>query len=251
MRGTRLAVCGLSALAALLASQVPARAAEHVTLKNGFDLVCDHKEADGDRVRLYLDSGSANFVDVSPGEIVLVEHVDLPPPVTADAAKGKAVSTVPATKLTADEMHELLAQAGSQHDLDVDLLASVVRAESGGNPRAVSRAGAQGLMQLMPKTAATLGVGNTFAPGENINGGSAYLDALLKKYHDNLALALAAYNAGPQAVERWHGIPPYRETRAYVARVIHEFNRRYAARLAAERQRAVTQVASAQGLQGH
>ena len=232
MRASQVAICGLSALAALAASQA-ARAAERVTLKNGFDLVCDHRAADGDQVRLYLDSGNANFIDVSPGEIASVEHFDLPPPVAADASKEKATATAPVTKLTPGEMRELLARAGTEHDLDVDLLASVVRAESGGNPHAVSRAGAQGLMQLMPKTAATLGVNNSFAPGENINGGTAYLDALLKKYHDNLALALAAYNAGPAAVERWHGIPPYRETRAYVARVIHEFNRRYAARLAA------------------
>jgi soluble lytic murein transglycosylase-like protein len=85
-------------------------------------------------------------------------------------------------------------------------------------------------MQLMPRTAAELGVGNTFAPSENVSGGTAYLDGLLKRYHDNLALALAAYNAGPAAVDRWHGIPPYRETQVYVARVIHEFNRRIAAR---------------------
>ena len=116
-------------------------------------------------------------------------------------------------------------QAGAQHNLDVDLLASVVRAESGGNARAVSRAGAQGLMQLMPQTAAQLGVADSFRPEQNIQGGTAYLDALLVHYHDNLALALAAYNAGPEAVEKYHGVPPYRETRNYVARVILEFNR--------------------------
>jgi soluble lytic murein transglycosylase-like protein len=216
-------------------------AAEHITLKNGFDLICDHKQDEGDHVRLYMDPGSSNFMDVSPGEIASVEHVDLPKPVVSSDAGAKPKA--PATdKLTPEEMRELLAQAGSKHDLDVDLLASVVRAESGGNPRAVSRAGAQGLMQLMPKTATTLGVSNSFAADENINGGTAYLDSLLKKYHDNLALALAAYNAGPEAVARWHGIPPYRETRAYVARVIHEFNRRYAARMAAAR----VQVASNQ-----
>jgi len=98
-------------------------------------------------------------------------------------------------------------------------------------------------MQLMPGTAAELGVGNSFAPGQNIRGGSAYLDALLRKYHDNLPLALAAYNAGPAAVDRWHGIPPYRETRAYVARVIHEYNQRYTERHSTA-SRSAAQVAS-------
>ena len=85
-------------------------------------------------------------------------------------------------------------------------------------------------MQLMPGTAAGLGVKNSFQPEENVRGGSAYLDALLTRYHDNLAQALAAYNAGPEAVDKYHGIPPYPETRIYIARVIHEFNRRILAR---------------------
>jgi soluble lytic murein transglycosylase-like protein len=127
---------------------------------------------------------------------------------------------------TKEEMHEMLAHAGATHNIDEDLLASVVRAESGGQVRAVSRTGAQGLMQLMPGTANELGVGDAFQPQQNIAGGTAYLDELLTRYHDNLALALAAYNAGPGAVDRFHGVPPYRETREYVARVIREFNRR-------------------------
>jgi soluble lytic murein transglycosylase-like protein len=135
----------------------------------------------------------------------------------------------------------MLTTAGATYDLDADLLASVVRQESGGNSRAISRAGAEGLMQLMPKTASDLGVSNTFAPDQNIDGGTAYLDFLLKRYHDNLPLALAAYNAGPAAVDRWHGIPPYRETRAYVARVIHEYNRRFALRHQAELRSSVAQ----------
>jgi len=118
----------------------------------------------------------------------------------------------------------------------VDLLASVVKAESDGNARAVSPAGARGLMQLMPGTASELGVEDSFEPRENVSGGSAYLDALLSRYHGQLALALAAYNAGPQAVDKYHGIPPYHETRAYVARVIHEFNRRVLAREASANQ---------------
>ena len=120
----------------------------------------------------------------------------------------------------------MLAHAGAAHDIDADLLASVVRAESGGQVRAVSRTGARGLMQLMPGTANEMGVADSFRPDENIAGGTAYLDELLTRYHNNVALALAAYNAGPGAVDKYHGVPPYRETRAYVARVIREFNRR-------------------------
>lgn len=215
---------GLTALAVAMAA-IPAYAAEHITLSNGFDLVCDHREAIGDRVRLYLEPGDANFVEVGVEEIASSEHVDLPKPVPANPVAAR-----PAAKLTDTELHELLAKAGAAHDLNVDLLASVVRQESNGNAHAVSRTGARGLMQLMPGTASELGVADAFAPGENVNGGTAYLDSLLKRYHDNLALALAAYNAGPGAVDRWHGIPPYRETRAYVARVIREFNRRVDAR---------------------
>jgi soluble lytic murein transglycosylase-like protein len=125
-------------------------------------------------------------------------------------------ATSPDAGLSPADLREMLAKAGQVHNLDVDLLASLVKAESGGNARAVSRTGARGLMQLMPGTAAGLGVEDSFKP-------------------DNMALALAAYNAGPAAVDKYHGIPPYRETRAYVARVIHEFNRRVLAREAQAR----------------
>jgi soluble lytic murein transglycosylase-like protein len=120
----------------------------------------------------------------------------------------------------------MAAKAGAAHDLDVELLASVIRAESNGDVHAVSRAGARGLMQLMPGTASKLGVADSFRADQNINGGTEYLNSLLERYHDNLALALAAYNAGPAAVDKYRGIPPYRETRLYVARIIHDFNRR-------------------------
>lgn len=208
----------------------PGRVAEHITLRNGFDLICDHREADGGRVRLYLDGSGSNFMEVNASDIASAEQVTLPPQAVAATP---AAAPVP-DKLSEDQLQPMLAQAGAAYDIDVDLLASVVRQESGGHPHAVSRAGAQGLMQLMPGTAADLGVNNSFSPRQNIEGGTAYLDALLHKYHDHLPLALAAYNAGPAAVDRWHGVPPYRETRAYVARVIHEYNRRYALRTKSE-----------------
>ncbi len=197
---------------------VPAlRASEEVTLTNGYHLLCDHREEAGGRVRMFTSQGSDNFVEVDAAEIASVEFVPDPPSREVKGAEPR---------LTPADVHQLMAKAGATHNLDVDLLASVVRAESGGNIRAVSRTGAQGLMQLMPGTAAELGVTDSFRADQNINGGTAYLDALLVRYHDHLALALAAYNAGPAAVDKYHGVPPYRETRVYVARVIREFNRR-------------------------
>jgi soluble lytic murein transglycosylase-like protein len=221
----------------------PAHAAEHVTLKNGFDLFCDHREASGEKVRLYMDAAGASFLEVNASDIVADEQVDWPKPVAAKAEKGAGSAAAGGSeKLSEADLQPMLAKAGTAYNLDADLLASVVRQESDGHVHAVSRAGAQGLMQLMPGTASDLGVSNTFAPGENIQGGTAYLNALLTKYHDNLPLALAAYNAGPAAVDRWHGIPPYRETRAYVARVIREYNRRVAERRASELRAAGSQA---------
>jgi soluble lytic murein transglycosylase-like protein len=208
--------CGLIVAAAFALAAVPAaRAFDRVTLRNGFSYDCAHREplADG-RVRLYLSSGDSSYIDLPVSEIESVATLPDPP------ATPKTTSTANA------DVRGLLSQAGEQHDIDIELLASIVHAESDGRANAVSRTGAQGLMQLMPGTARNLGVKDSFQPDQDINGGTAYLDALLTRYHDNLALALAAYNAGPAAVDKYHGIPPYRETRAYVARVMTEFKRR-------------------------
>lgn len=202
----------------------PAWSAERVLLANGFDMRCDHHAQAGSVVRLYMDRSESSYIEFRPEEIRSFETVPDPPPAT-DPPIAKADA-----KLNPADLRQMLADAGQHHNLDVDLLASVVKAESNGNAHAVSRAGARGLMQLMPKTAADQGVNDSFRPDENVRGGSAYLDELLVRYHDNLALALAAYNAGPAAVDKYHGIPPYHETRVYVARVIHEFNRRVLAR---------------------
>ena len=110
--------------------------------------------------------------------------------------------------------------------MDADFIASVIRAESGNNPHAISRKGAQGLMQLMPGTASKLGVKNSFDPAENVDGGVRYLRELLLLYNNDMVKALAAYNAGPQRVQQYKGVPPYHETHAYVARVINDYNRK-------------------------
>jgi len=219
-------------IAALAALPPMSRAAERVTLRNGFVERCDHHGQVDGRVRLYLSQGEDNYIEIAPEEIAAFELVsDSSRPTAQPAPHAPGTSS----KLTTADLGEILSRAGKEHNLDVDLLASVVKAESDGNANAVSHAGAQGLMQLMPGTAADLGVKDSFQPEQNVGGGSAYLDWLLTRYRDNLALALAAYNAGPDAVDKYHGIPPYHETRVYVARVIHEFNRRVLAREAQTR----------------
>jgi hypothetical protein len=206
------------------ADNVDGRVAEHVTLTNGFDLICDHREQTGNRMRLYTNAESSDFVEVAATEVASVETIRLPVTANTTVAGIHPSAAGIHADLTRAELHELLSSAGARHNLDVNLLASVVRAESGGHTRAVSKKGAQGLMQLMPQTATQLGVNDSLRADENVAGGATYLDSLLTRYHDNLALALAAYNAGPAAVDRWHGVPPYRETRLYVARIIRDFN---------------------------
>jgi hypothetical protein len=216
---------------AIGAIALPCFGAERVSLTNGFSLTCARHDTVEGRVRLYTGSDSSSYIEFPPGDIAGIETVPDPPPTTTPDPSEQSQSVQPAsTRLTPADLHEMLATAGQAHHLDADLLASVVKAESGGNPHAKSRAGAKGLMQLMDSTASDLGVQDSYQPEDNVRGGSAYLDSLLTRYHDNLALALAAYNAGPAAVDKYHGIPPYRETRLYVARVIHEFNRRVLAR---------------------
>lgn len=218
--------CTIALLAALAAGTLHAATLNRVTLTSGFELDCVHREAlPSGRIRLYT-SGD-NYVEVNAADIRTVTQIEASAPPPATQTQQTPSSAKP-------EVRDLLQHAGQQHNVDTELLAAVVHAESAGRSTAVSRTGAQGLMQLMPGTARQLGVKDAFAPDQNINGGSAYLDQLLTRYHDNLPLALAAYNAGPGAVDKYHGVPPYRETRAYVARVIKEFNRRKKMQLRAD-----------------
>lgn len=126
-------------------------------------------------------------------------------------------------------INRYVEQHSQRHGLDPHLVMAVIEVESGFNHQAVSRAGAQGLMQIMPATQQDLGLTSPFDPAENIEAGIRYLKMLMNRFPD-LALALAAYNAGPANVERYNGIPPFRETQDYVRKVLANYDRRRAAR---------------------
>lgn len=123
------------------------------------------------------------------------------------------------TQLFSERYRDAIERSAARHGVDVALVRAVIHAESAFNPKARSRAGAQGLMQLMPQTAAELGVENSFNPEQNIDGGVRYLAMLLSRYNKDVRLATAAYNAGPGAVQEYGGVPPYAETQAYVKRI--------------------------------
>lgn len=203
----------LSLLGLLVASQM--HAAELANLRNGFSIRHERHEVDGNTTRLYMSAEpSSGYVDVPTAEIESFEPA--PPEAQADASPGQKPA----------DLNAIVNAASTRSQVDADFIASVIRAESGNNPLAVSRKGAQGLMQLMPGTASKLGVRNTFDPAENVDGGVRYLRELLLLYNNDMVKALAAYNAGPQRVQQYKGVPPYRETHAYVARVINDYNRK-------------------------
>ncbi len=251
-------------VALLVFAALPCFASEVAVLKNGFSIRHERRVVIGDITRLYTTADGASYVDVPTAEI---EHFEAAPDVPASGVDANSLPFARNTRVgstasvfpgsSSVDLNEVVNNASGRYRLDPDLVNSVIKAESGFNVRAVSPKGARGLMQLMPGTASQLGVPNAFDPEANVEGGTKYLRELLERYNFDLVKALAAYNAGPQRVERFGGVPPYFETRAYVARVVKDFNKKKVAqeRAAAAAQKATAKATSAKthasGAQAH
>jgi hypothetical protein len=259
-RASKIAAMGVAlffdfAVAVALLAR-PATAAELAILRNGFTIRHEHRLVMGSTTRLYLAVDDSNFTDVPTEEITGYEKdlsIPVPPPASSHAsvaassvsAKSEFAKSGSAKSGPAPPLNEVVNVASAAYHLDPDLVNSVIHAESGFNAHAVSPKGARGLMQLMPGTASQLGVNDSFDPQANVTGGSRYLRELLERYDFDLVKALAAYNAGPERVEQYRGVPPFRETRAYVARIVHEYNTKKTAQEKAAKQKAAsTQAAS-------
>lgn len=203
------ACCVVALCGAALFSPSRARA-EFLVLRSGQRLHVTSYQLVGDKYRLQLEGGSA---EIAASEVMGIEPEEVFTALRPPAALPRvAAANAP--------FRDLMEQSAARYGVDADLIASVIAVESKFNLNAVSRRSARGLMQLMPETAARLGVRNVFDPRENIDAGTQYLRDLLVRYNNDLALTLAAYNAGPDKVEQYgRAVPPYRETISYVRRV--------------------------------
>src|SRR4030081_3740965 len=229
----RLIQVGLSVSMLLGTLAVPCFASDLAVLRNGFSIRHERRQVLGPSTRLFVSVDGSSFVDVPTAEIEHFEAApaDAKPPATQSPAATQNPAQAQSAHLNVanlnrTDLSEVINSASDRYRLDPDLVNSVIRAESGFNVRAVSRKGAQGLMQLMPQTSSQLGVANAFDAQANVEGGARYLRELLERYNFDLVKALAAYNAGPRRVEQFGGVPPYYETRAYVARIVRDFNRK-------------------------
>jgi soluble lytic murein transglycosylase-like protein len=251
-------------------AQISAFAGQVAILKNGFSIHFDHKEQNAKSTRLFTSTG---YLDVASDQITSFEEDETPvvpepapvaagpstqltgptmaakPFVSKPMASKPLANPVPAvqpvamkvtgpagpasTAATAIDIDEVVREASNKNRLDPDFVRSVIMAESNFKTHAVSKKGALGLMQLMPSTAAQLGVADPFDPKANVEAGAAHLSALLDLYHDDPVKALAAYNAGAHRVKQYNGVPPYRETRAYINKIVRDFNAKKRAQMKA------------------
>ena len=195
----RGAIFGVVVVAALA---TPLARADYAVLRSGLRLHVAGYERRGDRVLLTVPGGE---VDIAAGDLARIDPEDTfqPVPAAPEAPYG-----------------DMVRAAAQKHGVDEKLVRRVIAAESNFNPQAVSRKQALGLMQLLPKTAARYAVANAFDPAANIDAGTRYLKELLTRYRGDVRLALAAYNAGPEMVDRYGGVPPFRETRHYVNQIL-------------------------------
>jgi soluble lytic murein transglycosylase-like protein len=193
-------------------------AGEYAVFTSGARMRVDRHEADGAKVRLFHSTG---FVELAASQVLGFEPEEAPAPAPeapapqlppTPAALGTGPAPPPLSPL------ELADAAADRYGLPRELVRSVMAAESGFQPQALSPRGAIGLMQLMPGTAQQLGV-DPYDPAQNVDAGARYLRDLLEKYNYGLRHALAAYNAGPNAVDKYNGVPPYRETINYIYRI--------------------------------
>jgi soluble lytic murein transglycosylase-like protein len=190
--------------ALLAATAAPAARADYAVLRSGMRLHITGYAQEGDRVQLTIEGGT---VEISASNLIDVEPEDqFPAPPPADVDFGVRYA-------------KLIHAAAQKHGMDEKLIAEVIAAESNFNAKAISRKRALGLMQLLPETAARYAVVNVFDPAQNIDAGTHYLRDLLERYRGNVRFALAAYNAGPEMVDRYGGVPPFPETQSYVREI--------------------------------
>jgi len=203
----------LAMSALLVVFAAPTVRAEYIVLRSGQRIAVTGYQILGRSYRLQVKGGT---VDVPVEQVLAIEPEEIFTP-------------VPRVEVSQEPFGELIRAAAKRYSVDADLITSVIAAESNFDPKAISRRNARGLMQLLPATATHLGVENIFDPQENIDAGTHYLSDLLLLYKNDLALTLAAYNAGPERVHRYgQRVPPFAETISYVRRVKQTYNQRKA-----------------------
>jgi len=194
----------------LCAALAPVARADYAVLQSGLRVHITSYETLSETIRLTMLGGT---LEIPADSLLRIDPEDTFPPIKV--------------KLLDVPFADLIAASARARGIAAELVASVIAVESNFNPNAVSVKSARGLMQLMPETAARFGVTNVFDPRQNIDAGTRYLKELLLRYNGNLAMTLAAYNAGPERVGQFRPVPPYRETRDYVRRVTNKFNKTF------------------------